>query len=210
MAPAKIFLAPALARRSRLAALAARGAAEDFTNFQVSFPVGMARCAVPAGASQFFGQRKLATLPAEDGKARAGGRRGAPSLPKMPGTPFPTRSSQAAAGAKTAVAFPKAVIPFPKPAATFRPATVPWRKATVHLPKVAAHGRKVAAPFGKVTVHGRKVAVTFPPETTAFPPFSAKTPHFWQNPRLLPVLGRFPAGPPAGSHFPTFRKFTVP
>ena len=155
MALAKFFLAPALARRlvapkrsgggsrlaghgspvtarrSRLAALAARGAAEDFSSFQVSFPVG---------------------------------------------TPFPARSSQAAApavaGAKPAVPFPKAVIPFPKPAATFRP-------ATVHLPKVAAHGRKEAAPFGKVAVHGRKAAVTFRPGTAASPPFSATTPCFY-------------------------------
>jgi len=43
--------------------------------------VGTLRCDVPAGASRFFGQRNLATLPAGDGEARAGGRRSAPSLP---------------------------------------------------------------------------------------------------------------------------------
>src|ERR1035437_9938220 len=126
MGMAKNFLAPALARRSRLAALAASGAAENFSIFQVSFLVGTLRCDVPAGASQFFGQRNLETLPAGDGKARAGGRRGAPSLPKTVGTSFSARSSQAAA------ADAKVAITFAKPAATFRPAIVPLRKAAAH------------------------------------------------------------------------------
>jgi len=121
----------------------------------------------------------------------------------------PPRSLETSHSQKPAVAFPKAVIPFPKPAATFRPAAAALRKVTVHLPKVTAHGRKAAAPFGKVTVHGRKVAAAFRPGTAAFPPFSVKTPRFCQNTRFLPVLGRFLAGQPSGSHFPTFRKSTV-
>ena len=141
------FLAPALARRNRLAgigspesarrnrlaALAASGAAEDFTNFQVSF----------------------------------GGHPLPPATPRFPKAAVPFRPAT--------VHLPKVTTRGRKVAVRGGKVTAHGRKVAVRGEKVTAHGRKVAVHLPIVAVTFRPGTATFPPfsaKTTIFPQIS--------------------------------------
>ena len=151
MGTVKNFLAPALARRSRLAghgspvtarrsrlaALAARGAAEDFSTFQVSF---VAPSRSRATASR---QKPPVTF------AKA-----AVSFPK----PAATSSKVTVTFPKVAATSGKVAIPFAKVAVTFRRETATFASFSSKTPRFCGFYRKSTIRVGRAVLCAPPVA----------------------------------------------------